>query len=123
MNEGRANEMAKASESLECIARLRIRNKESDTKSAFGPGTAQLLQGIVELDSLNQAAKRMGMAYSKAWKSIKATEAHLGFDLIERHAQHGSVLTEKGARFLECFLRAQEAANKAAAEVFREWEG
>ena len=110
--------MAKASESLECIARLRIRNKESDTKSAFGPGTA-----LQELDSLNQAAKRMGMAYSKAWKSIKATEAHLGFDLIERHAQHGSVLTEKGARFLDCFLRAQEAADKAAAEVFREWEG
>ena len=28
------------SEPLDCIARLRIRNKESDTKSAFGPGTA-----------------------------------------------------------------------------------
>lgn len=107
---------------LECIARLRIRNPGSDTKSAFGHGTAQLLQGIVELDSLNQAAKRMGMAYSKAWKSIRATEAHLGFELIERHAQHGSVLTEKGRQFLDCFLRAEEAAEKAAAEVFREFE-
>ena len=110
------------SEPLDCIARLRIRNRESDTKTAFGHGTAQLLQGIVELDSLNQAAKRMGMAYSKAWKSIRATEAHLGFDLIERHAQHGSVLTEKGKKFLELFLRAEEAANQAAAEVFREWD-
>ena len=110
------------SEPLDCIARLRIRNKESDTKSAFGPGTAQLLQGIVELDSLNQAAKRMGMAYSKAWKSIRATEAHLGFELIERRAQHGSVLTEKGAKFLDYFLRAEEAANRAAAEVFSDWE-
>ena len=107
---------------LECIARLRIRCRESDTKSAFGHGTAQLLQGIVELNSLHQAAKRMGMAYSKAWKSIRATEAHLGFDLIERHAQHGSVLTEKGAKFLDCFLRAEEAANRAAAEIFRTWE-
>lgn len=110
------------SEPLDCIARLRIRNRESDTKTAFGHGTAQLLQGIVELASLNQAAKRMGMAYSKAWKSIRATEAHLGFALIERHAQHGSVLTEKGAKFLELFLRAEEAANKAAAEVFKAWE-
>ncbi len=107
---------------LECIARLRIRNPGSDTKSAFGHGTAQLLQGIVELDSLNQAAKRMGMAYSKAWKSIRATEAHLGFELIERHAQHGSVLTEKGRAFLDCFLRAEEAAERAAAEVFREFQ-
>jgi molybdate transport system regulatory protein len=107
---------------LECIARLRIRNPGSDTRSAFGHGTAQLRQGIVELGSLNQAAKRMGMAYSKAWKSIRATEAHLGFELIERHAQHGSVLTEKGRQFLDCFLRAEEAAEKAAAEVFREFE-
>ena len=111
------------SEPLDCIARLRIRSRESDTKTAFGHGTAQLLQGIVELNSLNQAAKRMGMAYSKAWKSIRATEAHLGFELIERHAQHGSVLTEKGAKFLEAFLRAEEAANRAAADVFKEWEG
>jgi molybdate transport system regulatory protein len=109
-------------DSVKCVVRLRVCNPESDTKSAFGHGTAQLLQGIVELASLNQAAKRMGMAYSKAWKSIKATEAHLGFDLIERHAQHGSVLTEKGQRFLDCFLRAEEAANRAAEEVFREWE-
>ena len=110
------------SEPLDCIARLRIRSRESDTKTAFGHGTAQLLQGIVELKSLNQAAKRMGMAYSKAWKSIRATEAHLGFELIERHAQHGSVLTEKGAKFLEAFLRAEEAANRAAAEAFRGWD-
>ena len=110
------------SDSLECIARLRIRSRESDTKTAFGHGTAQLLQGIVELDSLNQAAKRMGMAYSKAWKSVRATEAHLGFDLIERHAQHGSVLTEKGSRFLELYLRAEEAADKAASKIMREWD-
>lgn len=109
-------------EKLECIARLRIRREGQDTKSAFGRGTAQLLQGIVELSSLNQAAKRMGMAYSKAWKSIRATEEHLGFELIERHAQHGSVLTPQGEQFLECFLRAEEAAGKAAEEVFREFK-
>ena len=115
--------MDEMNEPLRCIARLRVRNDEEDTRSAFGHGTAQLLQGIVELESLNQAAKRMGMAYSKAWKSIRATEAHLGFELIERHGQHGSVLTEKGKRFLDCFLRAEEAANKAAEAVFKEWDG
>lgn len=117
------SEVSILADSLECIARLRVRSADNDTRSAFGHGTAQLLQGIVELESLNQAAKRMGMAYSKAWKSIRATEEHLGFDLIERHAQHGSVLTEKGRRFLDCFLCAEEAANRAAAEVFQSWEG
>ena len=110
------------SETFHCNARLRVSNDAEDKPFAFGPGTAHLLEGIVELQSLNQAAKRMGMAYSKAWKSIRDTEAHLGFELIERHAQHGSVLTEKGKRFLDCFLRAEEAANAAAEAVFREWE-
>ena len=106
---------------LNCITRLRIRRGEEDTKTAFGHGTAQLLQGIRELKSLNRAAKRMGMAYSKAWKSIRSTEDHLGFPLIERKAQHGSELTEQGERFLDFFLRAEEAAEQAAARVFEDW--
>ena len=108
-------------EEMKCITRVRIRRGEEDTKTAFGHGTAQLLQGILELNSLNQSAKRMGMAYSKAWKSIKATEEHLGFALIERKAQHGSELTEEGKRFLDFFLRAEAAAEEAANAVFREW--
>ena len=108
-------------EEMKCITRVRIRRGEEDTKTAFGHGTAQLLQGIEELNSLNRSAKRMGMAYSKAWKSIKATEEHLGFPLIERKAQHGSELTAEGKRFLAFFLRAEAAAEEAAAAVFREW--
>ena len=106
---------------LNCITRLRIRRGEEDTKTAFGHGTAQLLQGIRELKSLNRAAKRMGMAYSKAWKSIRSTEDHLGFPLIERKAQHGSELTEQGERFLDYFLRAEAAAEEAASKVFEDW--
>ena len=106
---------------LNCITRLRIRRGEEDTKTAFGHGTAQLLQGIRELKSLNRAAKRMGMAYSKAWKSIRSTEDHLGFPLIERKAQHGSELTEQGERFLDYFLRAEDAAEQAASKVFEDW--
>ena len=104
------------------IVRLRVRREAQEPGSAFGYGTAMLLQGIEELHSLNQAAKRMGMAYSKAWKSIRATEEHLGFQLIERQAQHGSILTERGKRFLDCFLRAEAAAEAAAEAVFREWQ-
>ncbi len=106
---------------LICVTRLRVLRSGQDSKTAFGHGTAQLLQGIQELRSLNQAAKRMGMAYSKAWKSIRATEDHLGFQLIERKAQHGSVLTAEGERFLDHFLRAEAAAEKAASQVFADW--
>ncbi|MBP5165970.1 MAG: LysR family transcriptional regulator [Oscillospiraceae bacterium] len=101
------------------IARLRVTVPGADTKTSFGHGTAQLLQGVVELHSLNRAAKRMGMAYSKAWKSIRETEAHLGITLMERQAQHGSVLTPEGAKFLEAFLAAERAADAAVREAFK----
>ena len=94
---------------------------EGDQKCAFGKGTAMLLRGVAEYHSLNRAAKEMHMAYSKAWKSIRATEDHLGFQLIERKAQHGSVLTPEGERFLDHFLRAEAAAEKAASQVFADW--
>ena len=101
------------------ITRLRVKVPDGDVGTSFGHGTAQLLQGVVELHSLNRAAKRMGMAYSKAWKSIRETEAHLGFALLERRAQHGSVLTPNGEKLLEAFLAAVLAADTAARETFK----
>ncbi len=99
--------------------RIKVFAPEGDRKHAFGKGTALLMRGIEEHHSLNKAAKEMGMAYSKAWKSINATEEYLGFKLIERHAQHGSVLTEKGRRFLEIYEEAENKASQAASDVFK----
>lgn len=98
--------------------RIKVFAPEGDAKCAFGKGTAMLLRGVDSLHSLNQAAKEMNMAYSKAWTSIKATEAYLGFPLIERHAQHGSELTEKGRRLLELYEEAERRAAEAVREVF-----
>lgn len=98
--------------------RIKVFAPEGDRKYAFGKGTALLLRGIEKHRSLNKAAKEMGMAYSKAWKSINATEDYLGFKLIERQAQRGSVLTEKGHRFLDIYEEAEKQATRAAAEVF-----
>lgn len=98
--------------------RIKVFAPEGDKKHAFGKGTAMLLRGVEAHRSLNKAAKEIGMAYSKAWKSINATEEYLGFKLIERQAQHGSVLTEKGRAFLELYEEAEKKAYSAAAEVF-----
>jgi len=98
--------------------RIKVFAPEGDRKHAFGKGTAQLLHGVSEHRSLNKAAKEMGMAYSKAWKSLNATEEYLGFKLIERQAQHGSVLTEKGRQFLAIYEEAEKRANEAAGKVF-----
>ena len=104
--------------SYKCIARIRIENTAASEGSDFGHGLAALLEGVKEGGSLNKAAKDMGMAYSKAWKTLKNTEKELGFELLERRAQHGSVLTEKGEEFLILFRLAEEKAQAAAQEVF-----
>lgn len=103
------------------ITRVRVAAHGGDARYAFGHGTAQLLQGVTELKSLNRAAQRMGMAYSKAWKSIRDTEAQLGVTLMERRAQHGSVLTDEGTRFLNAFLEAERRASDAARQAFTEF--
>ena len=98
--------------------RIKVFSPEGDRKYAFGKGTALLLRGVDEHHSLNKAAKEMGMAYSKAWKSLNATEEYLGFKLIERQGQRGSMLTDKGRRFLEIYEEAEKKASQAAFDVF-----
>lgn len=44
--------------------KVRIMGEEK----AFGPGVAQLLKGIEEMGSMQKAAEKMGLSYSKAWK-------------------------------------------------------
>ncbi|MEG2083597.1 MAG: LysR family transcriptional regulator, partial [Oscillospiraceae bacterium] len=72
-------------ESFEILIRIRITKHDGDKSCAFGFGTAELLRGVSEHGSLNRAAHEMGMAYSKAWKSLRETEKQLGFSLLDRH--------------------------------------
>jgi molybdate transport system regulatory protein len=64
--------------------RLRIEQPE---EPFFGPGRLQLLELIDEKGSINQAAKAMGMSYSKAWKMINS---------LHEQALHPLVATQTG---------------------------
>ena len=77
---------------LDTVVRLSVKNSESESGSVFGRGIADLCLGVRERGSLNAAAKNMGMAYSKAWRIIKDTEAALGIQLLNRDGAHGSDL-------------------------------
>ena len=89
---------------LEPAIRLSIKNPESDSGSVFGRGIADLCLGVRETGSLNAAAKGMGMAYSKAWRIIKETEAALGIQLLNRDGAHGSDLTDEGNKLLDAYM-------------------
>jgi len=102
--------------------RLTVAKKGEGFANAFGPGTAQLLRGVQQLNSLNQAAKKMGMAYSKAWKAIKNTESNLGITLLERKGPNGSVLTPEGEHFLAMYDEMARSAALAAQKAYEEFE-
>lgn len=103
---------------LETGVRLSIVNPKSDSKSVFGRGIANLCSGVREKGSLNAAAKEMGMAYSKAWRIIKDTEASLGVQLLVRDGAHGSTLTEEGARLLDIYFSINEKLSKEALKLY-----
>ena len=104
--------------SLKPIIRLAVMSEDSSSNSQFGRGVANLCLGVREFGSLNAAAKNMKMAYSKAWRIIKETEAALGMQLLDRDGAHGSTLTAEGDKLLDAYLKIDEKLQKTAEAEF-----
>lgn len=89
--------------------KLTVRFCTEDNDRCFGPGIATLLRQVQALHSLRAAAASMGMAYSKAWRILRASESSLGYKLLSSTigGPHGggAVLTPQG----EALLNAYEA--------------
>lgn len=100
---------------LSAHTRLTISDDARDLPGAFGGGCASLLEGVAEEGSLNRAAKRMGMAYSKAWRIVREAEAHLGCELLDRDGARGSHLTPEGERALSAYRTLQAEINDLVA--------
>lgn len=105
---------------LETSVRLSVRNPLSESTSVFGRGVADLCLGVRAHGSLNAAAKHMGMAYSKAWRIIKDTEAALDVQLLNRDGAHGSELTEEGSRILDTYIAINNRLQAEAQQLFAE---
>lgn len=105
---------------LKPIIRLSVGNPETDSNSVFGRGIASLCLGVRETGSLNAAAKGMGMAYSKAWRIIKDTEAALDVQLLYRNGAHGSQLTEDCERILKAYQAIESDLQAEAERRFQE---
>lgn len=105
---------------LKPTIKLSIMNPASDSGSLFGRGIASLCLGVRETGSLNAAAKNMGMAYSKAWRIIKDTEAALDIQLLNRDGAHGSTLTESCNKILDAYLAIEESLQEQAEKAFED---
>lgn len=100
--------------------KLSIENPKSDSDSVFGRGIAKLCLGVRETGSLNAAAKNMGMAYSKAWRIIKETEAALDVQLLHRDGAHGSTLTKDANTLLDIYLTLETSLDTEAKTSYSE---
>lgn len=106
-------------QNLEPTIRLSIKNPKSESGSLFGRGIADLCLGVRTTGSLNAAAKSMGMAYSKAWRIMKETEAALDIQLLHRDGAHGSTLTEEGDKLLDTYLEIDKKMHAEAIKVYQ----
>lgn len=95
-------------------------------EKCFGPGVAELVEGVGELKSLRAAAMRMGMAYSKAWRIMHECEASLGVKLIISstggRGGGGAEVTEEGKKLLSRFRALQKELSETAAHRIEAWK-
>lgn len=98
-----------------------------DGEKIFSPQLAELLTRIDRCASIRTAALEMNIAYSNAWTMLRASEAALGFPLIERKVGGpgggGSELTEQGRTLLEKYLELQRRTEGYAAQALSELFG
>lgn len=94
----------------------------SKTEDFFGPGLFHLLQYIDETGSIQAAAKKMGMSYSKCWKLLNRAEEQMGFPFLNRYngGRHGgnSTITEEGREFMNRYYAMLEDMKRISQNFF-----
>lgn len=104
--------------------RIRMTLANEAGEEFFGRGLCELLEGIGQLGSIQQAARAMELSYVKALRILQRVEREMGFAMVVRHrggaTRGGADLTERAKEFLAAY-RALEAEVKAKGE--RAFEG
>src|SRR5512136_1771302 len=105
--------------------RIDVRSKiwlEIDGEAFFGQGREELLRLIQKTESINRAAKLMGIPYRKAWTYIDSMEKHLGFPVVNRlkEGRGGGVstLTTQAIALLQKFQLLQKGINEIVNRKF-----
>jgi molybdate transport system regulatory protein len=86
---------------------------------AFGPGKADLLEGIRETGSIAAAGRRMRMSYKRAWQLVEELNHLFREPLVEAAkggaGGGGARLTRMGDNVLACYTRMRASATEAVA--------
>ncbi len=103
----------------EPVARFRLRVTAGEI-IAIGPGKIDLLEAIVETQSITAAAKSIGMSYRRAWMLVDQINAGLRQPAVAsaKGGEHGggSQLTAVGVALVERYRRIEARAAEACAD-------
>ncbi|MGA9451209.1 MAG: LysR family transcriptional regulator [Verrucomicrobiia bacterium] len=91
---------------------------------ALGPGKADLLALIGQTGSINQAAKRMGMSYMRAWSLVRMMNRCFKEPLVlARHGGEGgggAELTETGCKVVTLYQQMEQVSLRATATCWKQ---
>ena len=91
----------------------------------FGPGICELLEKIRETGSIQAAAAKMGMSYTKAWKILNRAEREMGVHLIHRQSggKNGgsSTLSEAGEKVVAGYREMEKCLSETADALLKEY--
>ena len=96
---------------------IRYKTQLGDGKHLYGAyctGIHELLLHVRETGSLYAAARQLNMAYSKAWRIMRACEDVNNITLLERMGARGSRLTETAELWMTTFEYAAKGDYHAA---------
>jgi len=91
---------------------------------ALGPGKVELLALIGQTGSINQAARRMGMSYMRAWSLVRTMNRCFKkpLVLVSRGGTGGggAELTETGAKVVALYEQMERASLRATATPWKQ---
>jgi len=106
---------------------VQVRSKvwlEANGRPVLGPGRQELLRAVEEQGSISKAARRVNLAYRKAWGQIKAMEDQLGLPLVQKQTGGqgggGARLTPEAIDLLSKYSRLAEGLEEEVDEKFKE---
>jgi len=96
-------------------------------KVVFGPGKADVLEGIRETGSLAATARSLGMSYMRAWRLVREMRQLYAEPLVEMRrggkAKGGAKLTAAGAKALRLYRQMEREALEATEAAWRKFRG
>ena len=99
------------------LVRLRV---QIEAGVAFGPGKADLLEGIRDTGSIAAAGRRMRMSYKRAWQLVDELNRLFDMPLVAASkggsGGGGAALTKAGEDVLARYRRMHAACCKAIAK-------